>query len=1181
VRGDGVPRMVQLTDAARILGAGESRILKWLDGLLSIGLAVAAPVTGGATLGLFDPKNDLVRWLEQLRKASGDRLRGADRRTRGEVMTAAHTVLLVSAYFDTLAGFDRLTVDGSRRTPGDRWTVLFDQVPEAGERGIVHELLRASPPVPRPGIPRADFDAEARAFFAAPGQEVLRLLRAEAAWDERSESDQMAMEIFVSHELPARALARYHGYVIQLAGQSPEFLCWTLLNELQAAEKGANARLDDLARILDETRTGLAGLTEVLPQVAHPAGALRRWDELATGYAADLDQQIIAPGTHGAPAGLAIPTLGAAYVNHAFRAASYDRDRHRPHDDGWWEAIPVREEIQGFFAACLADPDATVRPLLLLGHPGSGKSVLSRVLAARLSDAGHPTVRVDLRRVPADAPIHRQVAEALSLVLHRSVDWADLADAAGDATPVILLDGLDELIQSSQASRSDYLEQVAEFQRAEAGRGRPVVAVVTSRTMVAHQARIPAGTTVVRLEPFDEPRIARWLDTWNAANAGFYAGAGLRPLARETVLRHPHLARQPLLLLMLALYDAGGNALQRERQCLADADLYERLLRSFARREVRKHHPSSTEDQVDRMVEQELEQLSIAALAMFNRDGQVVDEEDLDADLRALSGAAPSRRAGGPGRQLSNAQLLIGRFFFVHASHSTYQVAGEAPLRAYEFLHATFGEYLVARMAVKTALATYDSADHRSRAVTMVAAAPNDELLTALLSFQVLTMRAPIVDFVWHRLGQLDGPVREGLRALLVEAVAGCLYGYDAGRFSGYQPRDIDLTVRLAVRSANLVVLLVALDGEVEFAALFPGEVDPAGRWRRMASFWRATLDTKAWRSLVEALQVDPRWAPERVQLSTDGDPYYSWTRLVWELDFSNTLIGDPAVTGLTDATADFLAMDDIVLMPESGDSPSPAGVLAHLALGGPGYRWITPRVVGVRSQPFNDLVESCLTAAATIASDKRAPYLYMIFRQLEMGQATPPTELLSRACDLIKTSDSSPAKFQATVKFVRALAEIRYREPLSGPDTQQIARHATGLAMFLHFLEEADRLDFAAALAELGIPVPPESNLELEKVIEHPGAAWRAIGGDLSLVGRLLRGARGAASDDAAVAVLRVVDMLPARKLARLPWRELLTAVARTNRIDPALAGKVVTAWDTARKQRNGQQPGVRENVS
>lgn len=130
-------------------------------------------------------------------------------------------------------------------------------------------------------------------------------------------------------------------------------------------------------------------------------------------------------------------------------------------------------------------------------------------------------------------------------------------------------------------------------------------------------------------------------------------------------------------------------------------------------------------------------------------------------------------------------------------------------------------------------------------------------------------------------------------------------------------------------------------------------------------------------------------------------------------------------------------------------------------------------------------------------------------------------------------------------------------------------------------FLEEADRLDLAAALAELGIPVPPESGLQLEKVIEHPGAAWRAIGGDLSLVSRLLRGARGAESDAAAVAVLRVVDMLSARKLARLSWRELLTAVARANRIDPALAEKVVTAWDTARKQRNGQQAGVREIAS
>ena len=43
--------------------------------------------------------------------------------------------------------------------------------------------------------------------------------------------------------------------------------------------------------------------------------------------------------------------------------------------------------------------------------------------------------------------------------------------ASADDTPVILLDGFDELLQASGTSRADYLEQVQDFQRSEAARG--------------------------------------------------------------------------------------------------------------------------------------------------------------------------------------------------------------------------------------------------------------------------------------------------------------------------------------------------------------------------------------------------------------------------------------------------------------------------------------------------------------------------------------------------------------------------------------------------------------------------------------------------------------------------------------------------------------------------------------
>ena len=84
-------------------------------------------------------------------------------------------------------------------------------------------------------------------------------------------------------------------------------------------------------------------------------------------------------------------------------------------------------------------------------------------------------------------------------------------------------------------------------------------------------------------------------------------------------LAHRELAEQPLLLLMLALYDADGNALQRAPAEIGRTELYGRLLREFATREVLKHAAGLPEQALERAVETELLRLSLVAFAMFNR----------------------------------------------------------------------------------------------------------------------------------------------------------------------------------------------------------------------------------------------------------------------------------------------------------------------------------------------------------------------------------------------------------------------------------------------------------------------------------------------------------------------------------------------------------------------------------
>lgn len=185
-------------------------------------------------------------------------------------------------------------------------------------------------------------------------------------------------------------------------------------------------------------------------------------------------------------------------------------------------------------------------------------------------------------------------------------------------------------------AQTRYLARVEQFQRDRAETGHPVAVVVTSRMSVCGGVNIPHGSDVLRLLPFTEQHVRQWLDGWNDANDAYFSRTRLDPLVTEVAMRYSDLATQPLLLLMLALYDAAGNALQRTQGRIREADLYERLLAMFARREVSKDDEDRTDANLAEDTETEMERLSVVAFAMFNRGTQWVTEADLSIDLLAL-----------------------------------------------------------------------------------------------------------------------------------------------------------------------------------------------------------------------------------------------------------------------------------------------------------------------------------------------------------------------------------------------------------------------------------------------------------------------------------------------------------------------------------------------------------------
>ena len=584
--------------------------------------------------------------------------------------------------------------------------------------------------------------------------------------------------------------------------------------------------------------------------------------------------------------GLRLPTLEESYLDPDFRVSAVRAGELSAGED-WWAAIPVRRDLTEYLGDALTSPEAATAPLVVLGQPGAGKSVLTKVLAARLPPRGFLPVRVVLREVPAEADVQDQIEYAIRAATGLRMDWPGVVRAAGAAVPVVLLDGFDELIQATGVNQSDYLLKLARFQQREADQGRPVIVLVTSRTAVADRVRYPDGTMALRLEPFRHEQIASWLRTWNNCNEQPITARGLKPLTAEVLSRHRALASEPLLLLMLAMYDADANALQQGigtggEGGIDETRLYEELLTSFAAREVAKSRDGAPAGELSALVEQELQRLALIAFSIINRRRQWVTAAELDADLAALLGRSAAQHAGFR-TPLTQAEVAIGRFFFVQRAQAVLE---GSRMQTFEFLHATFGEYLAARLTVQ--LAT-DLLRRRSSLMVGTAMA-DDDFLYALLSFAPLSSRQ-ILRFVRSICQQqVPDADRRKLADLLIDVFAAS-ENRTEHRYNAYCPAPLPTSSRHGVYSANLVLLTLALEPAVSVARLFRASHpsnDPPGMWHRRVLLWRSAMTEPDWTDLALALCIRRIWLGDTrdLEISLSGtsrkdpepiDPYWHY----------------------------------------------------------------------------------------------------------------------------------------------------------------------------------------------------------------------------------------------------------------------------------------------------------------
>ncbi|MCG8918775.1 hypothetical protein L6E12_23625 [Actinokineospora sp. PR83] len=1137
----------RLSEAALAFRPSQNKIVKWAEANSEGDAAKAEALIKNLSPGLFTKEGGLVKSLRGLQRSAMIKLSMADRTTQGDVLVATHTILAVLAVVTQLSDASRLIKElGS--TTDSTVKKLLQESPVEINAVTIEALLAISIPAPALVASWRELQAslhEAHFQAAAPILDhIVQILP-----DRISDAFSGRLS-WIKGNLAYNSSYQHWLYLSQAVDKNSNIAIWLGLREsddLFAPEIHLiESKIAHIRKNLRRKPLGLAGMRTVRELKLHDNRLIDAWHELARLYNDEIDR---------APSVPRLPVLRDSYINPAYRVAAHDVDNNRPHEEAWWKSLAVHDEIQEFLVRYLASPSATALPLLVLGHPGAGKSVFTRVLAAQLGAMNRPVVRVDLRSVAADAPIYLQLSSAVEKTLTRRIEWDDLVRTAHNEYPVVILDGLDELIQSSAVSRADYLELVQDFQRSAVIRGCPVIVVVTSRTVVAQRVRIPASTPILRLEPFDDERIGLWLEKWNQHNASHFATTGRKPLSRSTVLAHRDLAIQPLLLFMLALYDSNENALQREGHEFVGGDLYERLLESFAVREIKKLHPYAEEGEVGRLVEQELERLSVAAFAMFNRGSQAVLEDELAADLDAFT-----RPAGQPARSSEvsdKARKLVSRFFFVHVSQATSVDGGEERTKsAYEFLHATFGEYLVARLTHRVVMHAYESTRYRDHALTMMSAEPDYAVLGALLSFELLCTRNTVTSFLGHMASRTESATVQALTALLARALRDSLHVDNWGGIDGYRPQRTSIPVRLSLRTANLLLLVVIFGGQTTPADLFHGTIDPREEWERLAALWYATLPVKSWQLLtdtVEAVRDADGSLTIRQCQTIIIDETYEFAPSLEQLRRLGLLVHDQHIHwGLS-------ALQPLM-------TAAPAGSQQQ-ALSSPGAKFLMQLAfppLDLLGQPDVDSLYSLISDGVNYAEtcpprDRRVFLDHMV--RLTKTLPTPlPTWLAAHFGEIIRSLGTEATHIAAELLYEM----VRLDRPLPR-DLDRLRQTVLVIAALLESYGSGPRqVPIALGLARLGLHDRQfPSRLRLSRILFDPASLWASMGEDPHMAARLLEVIRTTSRQKAAARAVHLLALVQDLNPLAFQDLDIRYVLAQARKAEPGPAKALERRWE------------------
>ncbi len=493
------------------------------------------------------------------------------------------------------------------------------------------------------------------------------------------------------------------------------------------------------------------------------------------------------------------------FVAQSFEAITYRKKEHRKGfltADSLGEKAEKGENIGNYLLKTLVDPNYATKPIILLGNPGAGKSMLSKMFAGLLCETtDFIPFLIKLRSVASSsASISEHINKGLQNSIENTsdVNWLEWAKEFRNRIPVIIMDGFDELMQTSNRELNGYVDAIREFQEKAISSGICVRIILTSRVTVMQDVSIPEYTKIIKLDSFDVKRRDLWINKWNDAQE--------KPKYKFAIPKNDKielLAKEPLLMFMLAVYDFENGELQHmaNDKSFNQSKLYDSLLNKFIKRQLDKSATFKDASKTAKDNEEELFRLRLGmiALMMFMNDTTSRDTQKLMEEMTAF----------GIHKSSMQAENILGGFFFIHENKSTTE--SDVEKFNYEFLHKTFGEFLAADFILRVAKKQTDRASGTDEIISQ------KETFNFCYGYNWLHKHNNIQNFLFEHAKQILKPDTNELKFVLNLIKTDLKDLFDKGHkdFPVTKIRLLenkDVIEHLGIYSQNLVFLWLAIN---------------------------------------------------------------------------------------------------------------------------------------------------------------------------------------------------------------------------------------------------------------------------------------------------------------------------------------------------------------------------------